>query len=59
MFIKGTRIAKITKVFGQTIIRYINKPKHVVRPYLALIIRLRLLFVLYTNFSITRRWQKL
>lgn len=34
-------------------VNYINKPEYVVESFVALIMRLRFLFMLYTNFSLS------
>lgn len=47
ILVENIHLAKIAKVFGQlVIILYINKPRYLTEPLLALIIRLKLLFML-------------
>lgn len=50
MFTGGMYFVEITKVFEQSIIRNINKPRYVARLLLALIACSRQLFALYANF---------
>lgn len=47
ILVGNVHLAKIAKVFGQlVIILYISKPRYLTEPPLALIIRLKLLFML-------------
>lgn len=53
IFLRNLNLAKIIAVFQQSIISYINKLEYLARPFLILIVCLRLLFLLYINFSLT------
>lgn len=44
---------RLSKYLNNQSIYYINKPQYLVRPFLALIVYLRLLSMLYTNFSLS------